>query len=103
MTASQATDPTLAFLFPGQGSQPVDAEAHDGAQAIRDVLVRQLHLPVRWAACVQALAVRGIVRTAECSPGKSLGGLIKRIDASVEHRPLGTVGGVEAALETWKA
>jgi len=44
--------------------QNVDAEVHDGAQAIRDALVRQLYLPVQWTGCVQALAARGVVRIA---------------------------------------
>jgi [acyl-carrier-protein] S-malonyltransferase len=82
--------------------QNVDAEAHDGVQAIRDALVRQLYLPVQWTACIEALSARGIVRTAECGPGKVLGGLIKRIDKSIEHRTLGTLGDFEAALEAWR-
>jgi [acyl-carrier-protein] S-malonyltransferase len=82
--------------------QNVDAEVHDDVQAISDALVRQLYLPVRWTACVEALAACGIVRTAECGPGKVLGGLIKRIDRSIEHRMLGTVGEFEAAIEAWR-
>ena len=82
--------------------QNVDAEVHDGVQAIRDALVRQLYLPVQWTGCVEALAARGIVRTAECGPGKVLGGLIKRIDPSIEHRALGSVGDFEAAIEAWR-
>lgn len=81
--------------------QNVDAEVHDGIQAIRDALVRQLYLPVQWTACVGALSARGVVRAAECGPGKVLGGLIKRIDKSIEHRALGTLGDFEAALEAW--
>ena len=82
--------------------QNVDAEVHDGAEAIRDALVRQLYLPVLWTACVEALTARGVARTAECGPGKVLGGLIKRIDKSIEHRPLGTLGDFDAALEAWR-
>ena len=82
--------------------QNVDAEVHDGVQAIRDALVRQLYLPVQWTGCVEALAARGIVRTAECGPGKVLGGLMKRIDPSIEHRALGSVGDFEAAIEAWR-
>ncbi len=82
--------------------QNADAEVHDGVQAIRDALVRQLYLPVQWTGCVEALAARGIVRTAECGPGKVLGGLIKRIDPSIEHRALGSVGDFEAAIEAWR-
>ncbi len=82
--------------------QNVDAEVHDGEHAIRDALVRQLYLPVQWTACVEALATRGIIRAAECGPGKVLGGLIRRIDKSIECRALGTVGEFETALEVWK-
>ena len=70
--------------------QNVDAEVHDGVQAIRDALVRQLYLPVRWTGCVQALAARGVTHIVECGPGKVLAGLVKRIDKSLDARALGT-------------
>src|SRR5688572_29263030 len=60
-------------------AQNVDARVHDGVDAIRQALVEQLYLPVRWTECVQALAARGATRIAECGPGKVLTGLIKRI------------------------
>ncbi len=82
--------------------QNVDAEVHSGTQAICDALVRQLYLPVQWTGCVQALAARHVVRVAECGPGKVLGGLIKRIDKSIEHRALGTPSEFEAALDAWR-
>ncbi len=81
--------------------QNVDAEVHDGAQAIRDALVRQLYLPVQWTGCVQALAARGATRIGECGPGKVLAGLVKRIDKSLDARPLGTPGDLESALADW--
>ncbi|MDH5821395.1 ACP S-malonyltransferase [Luteimonas sp. RD2P54] len=81
--------------------QNVDAEVHQGVQAIRDALVRQLYLPVQWTACVQAVAARGATRVAECGPGKVLAGLVKRIDRSLDARPLGTVAEFEAALAAW--
>jgi [acyl-carrier-protein] S-malonyltransferase len=62
----------------------VDAEVHDGVQAIRDALVRQLYLPVQWTDCIQALAARGATRIAECGPGKVLAGLVKRIDKRIQ-------------------
>lgn len=81
--------------------QNVDAEIHQGVQSIRDALVRQLYLPVRWTDCVQALAARGASRIGECGPGKVLAGLIKRIDKSLDARALGTPGEFEAALAEW--
>jgi [acyl-carrier-protein] S-malonyltransferase len=88
--------------------QNVDAEVHDGpmsngTQSIRDALVRQLYLPVQWAGCVQALAARGATRVAECGPGKVLSGLVKRIDKSLDARPLGTPGDFESALADWNS
>jgi [acyl-carrier-protein] S-malonyltransferase len=82
--------------------QNVDAKAHDGIDAIRDALVRQLYLPVQWTRCVEALAARGATRVAECGPGKVLAGLVKRIDKALDARALGTVGDFETALAEWK-
>ncbi|MEN1958171.1 ACP S-malonyltransferase [Luteimonas sp. MJ204] len=83
--------------------QNVDAEVHDGVQAIRDALVRQLYLPVQWTDCVQALAARGATRLGECGPGKVLSGLARRIDKSLDARALGTVADFDAALAEWNS
>lgn len=83
--------------------QNVDGEVHAGTQAIRDALVRQLYLPVRWTDCVQALAARGATRVAECGPGKVLTGLVKRIDKSLDARALGTPADFDATLAEWKS
>ena len=82
--------------------QNVDARAHAGLADIRDALVRQLYLPVRWTECVQALAADGATRIAECGPGKVLAGLVKRIDKSIDGRALGTPGELDSALADWK-
>ena len=60
--------------------QNADAEVHEGSDAIRHALVRQLYLPVRWTGCVQALAARGSPRLGECGPGTVLSGLATPID-----------------------
>ena len=83
--------------------QNVDAQVHDGIDAIRQALVEQLYLPVRWTSCVQALAARGATRVAECGPGKVLTGLVKRIDKSLDGRALATPADFATALETWAA
>ena len=82
--------------------QNVDAASHDGIDAIRDALVRQLYLPVQWTRCVEALAAGGATRVAECGPGKVLTGLVKRIDKALDARAIGGVGDFDAALEEWK-
>lgn len=83
--------------------QNVDAQVHEGVDAIRAALVQQLYLPVQWTGCVQALAARGAVRIAECGPGKVLTGLVKRIDKSLDGRALATPGDFESAREAWSA
>src|SRR5690606_31964705 len=82
--------------------QNVDAETHEGVQAIRDALVRQLYLPVQWTGVVQALASMGTTRLGECGPGKVLTGLARRIDKSLDARALGTPGEFDAALAEWE-
>ncbi|MCE3002157.1 MAG: ACP S-malonyltransferase [Xanthomonadaceae bacterium] len=83
--------------------QNADARAHDSLDAIRDALVRQLHLPVRWTECVQALQSAGATRLGECGPGKVLAGLARRIDKSLDARALGTPADFDAALAAWPA
>ncbi len=82
--------------------QNVDAKIHADIAAIRDALVRQFYLPVRWTGCVHALAAAGATRIAECGPGKVLTGLVKRIDKSIDGRALGTPGEFDAALADWR-
>ena len=79
----------------------VDAQVHDGGDAIRQALVQQLYQPVQWTGCVQALAARGVSRVAECGPGKVLTGLVKRIDKNIEGRSLATPADFAGALEEW--
>ena len=78
--------------------QNVDAEVHDGIQSIRDALVRQLYLPVRWTGCVQALAAAGAAELVECGPGKVLAGLARRIDKGLAARAIGAPADFDLAL-----
>ena len=82
--------------------QNADAQVHDGVGAIREALVRQLYLPVRWTQCVQALAAAGAMRIGECGPGKVLTGLVKRIDRTLDGRALGTSAEFDYALADWR-
>ncbi len=68
------------------------------APAIREALVRQLHQPVRWVECVQALIQGGATHIAECGPGKVLAPLIKRIDAGVQGFALHSAEAIQSAL-----
>ncbi|MDP2185576.1 MAG: ACP S-malonyltransferase [Xanthomonadales bacterium] len=83
--------------------QNVDAAVHHDLPSIRDALVRQLYLPVRWSQCVQALADGGARRFAECGPGKVLTGLMRRIDRAHDARGIGEPSDLTKALADWSA
>ena len=83
--------------------QNVDAQVHDSVDGIRAALVQQLYQQVQWTGCVQALSSRGVVRIAECGPGKVLTGLIKRIDKGLDGRALATPAEFESARAAWAA
>lgn len=57
----------------------VDVKAYVDAESIRDGLVRQLFMPVRWVEVIKKFFEQGIQYTVECGPGKVLTGLNKRI------------------------
>lgn len=59
------------------------------AEDVREALVEQIASPVRWVACVEALAAAGIGRYLELGPGRVLSGLVRQI--------LGTGADVAAA------
>ncbi len=58
----------------------IDVAVQTDATAIRDALYRQAFGPVRWVELVQAIRARGLTHIIECGPGKTLAGMVKRID-----------------------
>jgi len=66
---------------------------------IRDLLVRQMYSPVRWAGTVRRLAEAGTTILIEAGPGKVLAGLTKRIDKRLEALSVFDPKGLAAALE----
>jgi len=77
----------------------VDVAAHESADAIRDVLAKQLYSPVRWVETIQALSQSGVNSLLECGPGKVLAGLTKRIDREVTALPVFDAASLTKALE----
>lgn len=61
----------------------VDVQIASTDEEIKDALVRQLYMPVRWTQSVQYLSKQGVDRITEVGPGKVLSGLIKRINKSI--------------------
>jgi [acyl-carrier-protein] S-malonyltransferase len=78
--------------------QNVDARVPATVEELREKLLAQISSPVRWTACVQAMAAYGVSHLAECGPGRVLAGLVKRIDKNVEALNLGSLDGLESAL-----
>ena len=68
------------------------------ADAIRDVLVRQLYSPVRWVETIQAMAEEGVDTLVECGPGKVLVGLNKRIVKEMKALAVYDPATLESAL-----
>jgi [acyl-carrier-protein] S-malonyltransferase len=69
----------------------VSAEPVEEAVEARDLLLRQLTSPVRWAQSVQTMIGSGATRFLEIGPGNVLTGLLRRIDRSAAGTALGTV------------
>jgi [acyl-carrier-protein] S-malonyltransferase len=58
----------------------VTAQPHADAQSIKDLLVRQVIAPVRWYQSIETLRGRGVTNWLEVGPGRSLTGMMKKID-----------------------
>ena len=76
----------------------VHAKTEAEPESIRALLVEQIHSPVQWTACVQAMVGSGVGRLVECGPGKVLGGLNRRIDKSLASFSLEEPEGLHQTL-----
>jgi len=61
-----------------------DATVYTDVTSIKDGLVRQLSMPVRWVEIIQFMIKNGVETVVECGPGKVLTGLNKRIDKRLQ-------------------
>ncbi len=78
--------------------QNVDALVAPDLDGIRSRLQEQLHQPVRWSMCVEAMAAAGVDTLVECGPGKVIAGLAKRIDRSLTAFGLNTPADLAKAI-----
>ena len=62
----------------------VDVATPSDAESIKDALVRQLYMPVRWTEVIEKIGKAQITELYEFGPGKVLTGLTKRIDKSIK-------------------
>nr|WP_163502832.1 ACP S-malonyltransferase [Halomonas socia] len=79
--------------------QNVDALAHADVDTLRTRLIEQLYRPVRWTACIEAMAAQGAEVFIECGPGKVLTGLNKRIARGSKGLAVNDPDSLSAALE----
>ena len=70
----------------------VDVAVTNNIDEIKDALVRQLYLPVRWSQSVEFLVEQGVTEFIEVGPGKVLTGLVKRINKGVATRSINSPG-----------
>lgn len=61
----------------------VEARPYTGAGEIKEMLVRQVTMPVRWEESVQALGRLGCRTAIEVGPGRVLAGLVRRITPEI--------------------
>ena len=73
----------------------VDAAAHGGPEDIRERLYRQVCSPVRWQACIERMIADGIDEFVEVGPGRTLSGLMRKIDRKRTTINVSTAAGVE--------
>lgn len=76
----------------------VDMSIYQSHQNIRTLLKEQLFRPVQWVASIQLMKQQGVEHIIECGPGKTLGGLIKRIDKSLRVTSVCDQTSLEQAL-----
>jgi [acyl-carrier-protein] S-malonyltransferase len=62
----------------------VDARATTAPDELRDALVRQVSLPVRWVESMELLMSHGVDTFIEAGPGKVLSGLMRQINRDVK-------------------
>jgi [acyl-carrier-protein] S-malonyltransferase len=93
LTGVQVNMPSVEVLH------NVSAGPARSTEELRDLMERQLYLPVRWVDTIRAMADRGVTIAIECGPGKVLAGLGKRIDKRIEFLPVFDADGLVKALE----
>ncbi|MDR3424921.1 MAG: ACP S-malonyltransferase [Alphaproteobacteria bacterium] len=78
----------------------VTAEAVSDAEAIRDLLVRQVTGSVRWRESVLYMKLQGVTQLLECGAGAVLAGMTRRIDREIAATSLSCPEDIENFLKT---
>jgi [acyl-carrier-protein] S-malonyltransferase len=75
-----------------------DVKIYQDAASIRDGLIKQLYMPVRWVEIIHAIQKMDINNIIECGPGKVLTGLNKRIDKALSLQSICDLATIETIL-----
>ena len=78
----------------------VDVTMVNMPSQIKDTLARQACNPVRWVEVIQQMARCGVTHVAECGPGRVLGALTRRIDASLHGLAIADSTSLTQTLQT---
>jgi [acyl-carrier-protein] S-malonyltransferase len=73
----------------------VTAQPHGDAESIKRLLVDQIVKPVRWEQTMQQLVAQGEARWIELAPGRTLTGLLKRINRRIPVETLSSADAVK--------
>ncbi len=73
----------------------VDATYHADPGSIREALYQQTVSPVRWQACVERMLADGCREFFEVGPGRTLTGMMRKIDRSLPATNISTVSDVQ--------
>ena len=76
----------------------VEAAPNTEASRVKPLLIEQLTKPVRWVESVVRMKAMGVSLFVELGAGKSLAGMIKKIDPSVLTRSIEDGASLDAAL-----
>lgn len=79
-----------------------DVAEHATPDEIRTALINQLVSPVRWTESVRSITGSGIMKLAECGPGRVLSGLGRRIERGAQWVALEQPGVIEETIKEWR-
>jgi [acyl-carrier-protein] S-malonyltransferase len=74
----------------------VTAQPHGESEAIKQLLVQQVVAPVRWYQSIETLRAKGVDKWIEVGPGRSLTGMMKKIDRKTPVENYSTAEGLSA-------
>lgn len=75
----------------------VTAQPHGDSASIKKLLVQQIVAPVKWYQCVETLRGKGVDNWIEIGPGRTLTGMMKKIDRRAPMANFATAEGLAPA------